>query len=190
MIRRVLLVGAGGHAKVLNDMLALLGWSIASYVDPKTANWLNCTRYESDDAALEDRLNDSFAIGMGGMTPQALESRSLLAGRYAAFKAAPAVIDPRAIVSTSARVSDSAQVFVGSVVNADAYLGEASIVNTCAIVEHEASIGAGTHVAPGAIVLGGATVGNFCMIGAGAIVLPGVRVPDRTLVAAGSVFRK
>jgi sugar O-acyltransferase (sialic acid O-acetyltransferase NeuD family) len=189
MMLRVLLVGAGGHAKVVRDAIAALGWSVKAYVDSRTVEWLDCAQYESDDAGFGDQLADSVAIGVGGMTPQALEARCVLAKRYAAArKSGPAVVDPRAIVSASASISDLAQVLVGSIVNADAFIGETSIVNTRAVVEHDASVGAGAHIAPGALVLGGAKIGDYCMIGSGAIILPGTSVPARTLVPAGSVY--
>lgn len=188
MTPQILLVGAGGHAKVVGDAIAELGWNIKAYVDPHDAQWLNCMHYPSDDAGLADDMADSVVIGVGGMTPRGLETRSTLGRRYLSNKKGPAVIDPRATVSTTAIVGDLAQVLVGSIVNAAAQVGEASIINTRAVVEHDATIGAGTHVGPGAIVLGGVKVGEYCMIGSGAVVLPGASVPSRTLVPAGSVY--
>jgi len=186
---RVVLIGAGGHAKVVNDALLAIGWPVVAYVDPNKAVWLNARQIEGDDAGLSDPSGDPIVIGLGGVNPGALEFRYGIMKKYIERgRAAPAVGDPRAIVSASAQISQGSQVLVGSVVNACAHLGEATIVNTRAVVEHDVTVGDGTHVAPGAIILGGATVGKFCLVGAGAIVLPGARVPDRTTIAAGSIY--
>ncbi|MBM3584957.1 MAG: hypothetical protein FJX36_11205 [Alphaproteobacteria bacterium] len=187
--RPTLLVGAGGHARTVVDALRAAGRPVRAYVDARAADWLDGSRFDTDQAALEsDDLYD-VAIGLGGMTPAALETRHALLSRYrAAGHTASLVVDPRATTSASARAGAGAQILVGSIVNAGAWIDEAAIVNSGAIVEHDARIGSGSHVAPGAIVLGGARVGTFCMIGAGAVILPGAKVRDRTLVPARAVY--
>lgn len=191
MNRRVLLVGAGGHAKVVADALSALGWSISAYVDPKEQRWIDAQRYDSDDAAIGERTADAVTVGIGGTSPAGLQFRHDLLLRYVNDRRTlPAICDPRAIVSSKATLSGGCQVLAGAMINADAQVGKAVIVNTRAVVEHDAVVGHGSHVAPGAIVLGGASVGSYCMIGAGAMVLPGARVPDRTLVPALSVYAK
>jgi len=190
LLRSILLIGAGGHAKVVCDALHASGRTVGAYVDPRAAAWLDLLRFESDEAALADEALHDIAIGLGGVTPAALEARYAVMKRYQARgRSAPAIVDPRGALSGSAMLAPGAQALVGSIVNANAQVGEGAIVNTRAVVEHDARVGRGTHVAPGAIVLGGADVGEFCMIGAGAIVLPGVRIADRTLIPARALYQ-
>ncbi len=187
----MLLIGAGGHAKVLCDALWAAGRTISAYVDRRPAPWLEAKQIENDEMVLAFEAGDTFAIGFAGVAPEALETRYELFEKYRRKGlVAPPVVDPRAIVSPLSEILAGAQILAGAVVNSHARIGAAAIVNTRAVIEHDAKIGRGAHIAPGAIVLGGAEVGDFCMIGSGAVVLPANRVPDRTLVPAASRYPK
>ncbi len=188
----VLLVGAGGHAKAVVDILQARGLAPTIYVDPRRSDWIEARlpgiRHfaSEDDAALPSVAR--FVLAVGGTSASALARRREL-GAMLTLRgwSALGVVHPSAIVSPSAVVGPGATVLAGAVVQPDAVLGRFAIVNSRAVVEHDAGVGAGSHVAPGAIVLGGAQVGEDVMIGAGAVVLPGDRVANGALVRALSV---
>jgi sugar O-acyltransferase (sialic acid O-acetyltransferase NeuD family) len=185
---KVVIVGAGGHAKALVEGLTAKGARIVAYVDPLPAPWLDARHCRSDDE-FDDR--EALAvIGIGGTKPDELARRCGIAKawRERGF-AMPAVVHPTAIVSKMARIDDAAQIMAGAIIQPGAVVGGMAIINTGAIVEHDAQVGEGTHVAPGAVVLGAAKVGAAAMIGSNAVVLPGSEVPDRTLVRAGSLWQ-
>lgn len=185
---KALLLGAGGHARVVAEAAAAAGIVPSAYTALEDAPWLDLPRLD-DAAALADPSFDAIIPGIGGVTPEALARRLVLIRRFLdAGKAAPAIVHPGAIVSPDARLAAGAAVMAGAAINPGAAVGTGAIVNTRAVVEHDASVGAGSHVAPGAIVLGGARLGESCMIGAGAVVLPGAQVPGGTLVKALARF--
>jgi sugar O-acyltransferase (sialic acid O-acetyltransferase NeuD family) len=186
---KVVLVGAGGHAKAVIEGLQAQGADIVGYVDRRKADWLRVRQYERDEEFSDQ--DAAVVIGLGGVTPDELSRRAALAAAWKlrGFRL-PAVVHPNAIVSRSAQIGEGAQVLAGAIVQPDARVGDAVIVNTGAIVEHDATIGGGSHVAPGAKILGAATVGQSCMIGAGAVVLPMTCVPDRSLVAAATRWER
>lgn len=185
---KLLLIGAGGHARVVHDALAASGFALFGYVDPRPSPWLDAPRHADDAAAAAVPADIGVALGLGGIAPKQLARRLALLRRYMARgRAAPAIVHPRAIVSDRAVIGHGVQIMAGAIVQAGASLGDGVIVNTGAMVEHDSTVGAGAHVAPGAIVLGGVRIGAGAMIGAGAVVLPGAAVRDGELVPAGRV---
>lgn len=187
---KLILIGAGGHARVVHDAMAAAGFHLFAYVDPQPSAWLDAPYCGSDEAATEMPADIGVALGLGGVAPAQLTRRLALLRRFlAAGRAAPPIVHPRASVASDTVIGQGAQIMTGAIVQGGVTLGAAVIVNTGAIVEHGSTIGAGTHVAPGAIVLGNVRIGACAMIGAGAIVLPGAALPDGALVAAGTVHR-
>jgi sugar O-acyltransferase (sialic acid O-acetyltransferase NeuD family) len=184
---KVLLIGAGGHARNVCEILAMTGRSVYGYVALHASAWLQESHFVDDEAADSAPAEVGVALGIGGTTSDQLRNRLALLDRHAR-REAPALVHPRAVVSASAEIADGAQIMAGAILQAACAIGRGAIVNTGGIVEHDSRIGAGAHVAPGAIVLGGVTVGDFAMIGSGAILLPGAKVPAGMLVAAGTRF--
>ena len=179
----LLLVGAGGHAKVVAEAAASAGYRLVAYADRQPVDWLNLP-WISDDATPPETV-DGFVMGIGGITPAVLQTRLALFRRYAGRGIAGISLrHARAMIADDADIRAGAMVLAGAIINPAAMIGEAAIVNTGAIVEHDAEIGAGAHVAPGALVLGSAQIGEAALIGAGAVVLPGAEVPAGTLVPA------
>jgi sugar O-acyltransferase (sialic acid O-acetyltransferase NeuD family) len=178
-----LLIGAGGHAKAVAEAAVAALGSISVYVDPRPANWLTAVHVTADSEI--KAIGMPVVIGVGGVTAAQLSKRLALLDAYLdRGHRAPAIVHPRAHVSSLARLDSGAIVLAGAVVQPGAVVGRGAIINTRAVVEHDSVIGDGAHVAPGAIVLGGCRVGRCAMIGAGAVVLPASTVADEALVPA------
>lgn len=181
---KLLLVGAGGHARTIAATAADNGHILIAYVARTESSWLVLPRYTDDDdaAALEC---DGFVLGLGGVDPGRLQRRLALFRRYQGFdRAAVRLVHSRAWVAPGAVLGSGVTVLAGAIVNAAARIQEAAIVNTGAIVEHDSVVGAGAHVAPGAIVLGATAIGEAAMIGAGAVILPDAVVPAGAAIPA------
>lgn len=182
------LIGAGGHAKAVVDILEARAFLLECYVSLEPAPWLNA-RHVADDGQLSD-TSLSLAFGMGGVDPDGLERRLALFERFLAQGfPAPPLIHPSATISRRAVLGSGVTVMAGAIINAYAQVGLGAIVNSRAVVEHDAIIGAGSHVAPGALVLGGAQTGRASMVGAGSVVLQSTHLPDHGFVRAASLYR-
>ena len=189
VVTSIVLFGAGGHAKLLAEVLRGQGGTVAAYCDPLPASWIgDATHLTEDDAATPDM--GGAVLGLGAVTPDRLKARLDFADslRSRGFSLVTVRHDD-ATVSASATVDDGAQILAKAVVQPAARVGAAVILNTASIVEHDALVEDGAHIAPGAIILGGARVGRCAMVGSGAIVLPGAVVAAESLVPAGSVYR-
>ncbi len=180
---KLLLVGAGGHARTVVDALTDNGHEVLAYTALAPSPWLEAPYLSDDDARPEDF--EGFVMGVGGVMGAGLATRLKLFRAYEArgFEAVT-VIHSTAYVAPGAAVADGATILARAAVNPGAVIGAAAILNTGAIVEHDVRIGAGAHIAPGAIVLGAAQVGDSAMIGAGAVILPGGEVIEGDLVPA------
>lgn len=180
---KLLLVGAGGHARSVADTLHDNGHEITGYTALEPSTWLGAKCLSDAEVRPDDF--DGFVMGVGGVTASKLAARIRLFRTYEAQSfMAVTVIHTTAYVARDADIAGGVSILHRAAVNAGAVVGAAAIINTGAIVEHDAIIGAGAHVAPGAIVLGGAKIGEGAMVGSGAVVLPGGDVSDGGLVPA------
>jgi len=187
------ILGAGGHGRVVAEALRASGRRIAAFLDPDRSLWgkeVEDIRVAGGDEALSEFpvARFAFAIGVGGRKDTRLR-RALHEAAAARGAVLPPVVAASASVARSARLGDGAQVLTCAVVHPGASVGAGTVVNTAAVVEHDCVLGAHAFVAPGAILCGGVKVGDGTFIGAGAVILPGVELGSNVLVAAGTVVR-
>ena len=189
----LVLLGGGGHAKVVMDALQARNHLPAAYVDSKGSPWLDALRITQWS---EEKLMSMLGIGVQcvaafvGLDCAALERRLQLMQKYKSSGAIlPAVIHPSAIISKTAKIADGVQILAGAIVNGDATIGEGAVVNTGAVIEHDAVVGAGAHIAPRAVVLGGAQVGDLAYVGSNAVIIQNSTVAANNFIKALSVHR-
>lgn len=192
--RDFIVLGAGGHAKVVLDALLRLGARVRGLADTNSAlcgqSILGHLVLGCDDiakAAGPDAILLANGIGVARDTRARRAVYEEFRGLGFRF---PAVVDPSAVVGGEVAMADGAQVLAGAVVQPGASLGENCIVNTLAGVDHDCSVGPHSHIAPGVTLCGAVRVGAGCLIGAGATILPGVAIGDGAIVGAGCTVRR
>ncbi|MCC7015876.1 MAG: acetyltransferase [Rhodospirillales bacterium] len=186
----VIVLGAGGHAKVLIAALGRLNARILGATDADAAkrseNVLGVPVLGGDEAlSHHDPAAVLLVNGLG--TAGQTGARRAICERFAGlgFRFA-AVVDPWALLSDPVEIGEGAQVLAGAVVQPGARLGANCIVNTRASVDHDCVIGAHAHIAPGATLSGGVRVGEGAHVGTGASVIHAVRVGAGSVVGAGA----
>jgi sugar O-acyltransferase (sialic acid O-acetyltransferase NeuD family) len=185
----VLLLGAGGHAKVVYDALRQYDPTVG--VDVRDDNialngqlFFDCTITApiGDFTKLQARVH--VAIGTNHVRQRiavaALKANMLL----------HSIVHPVAVVSLRARVSAGAFVGAGAIIAPAAEVASGVIINHGAVVDHECHIGPWVHVGPNATLGGAVSVGEGCLIGAGAVILPGLSIGEWAVVAAGAVVTR
>ena len=186
----VVVIGGGGHAKVLIAVLHKLGWDVVGYADRDDRGAiLGAARLGGDDAltaALTGHPDCAALVGVGKIDASSLRLRLQRDAAALGFET-PVVISPHALVNEDVRLGPGTMVFDGVVVNSGSAIGAACILNTNATVEHDCVLGDDVHVAPGATVSGGTRIGDHCMVGAGAIVIQGVSICAGCVLGAGAV---
>lgn len=190
MDKPVIIIGAGGHAKVLYDSLRLLRIEVLGVLDksPPPVDRAGDMPIIGDDSAISAYSNDAveLANGLGSVGDTALR-----ASIYYKFKklgySFRQVIHPNAIIASDCLLGEGVQVMAGAVVNTGTKIAENAIINTGAVVDHDCFIGSHVHIAPGSTLSGGVQVGDGSHIGTGATVIQGVSIGNNVLVGAGAV---
>ncbi|WP_051686181.1 acetyltransferase [Rheinheimera texasensis] len=190
-MKNVVLLGAGGHAKVVLDALQLSGYRVNGVISPdlvamKATHWRGLPVLGADDALnLLSQETDLLANGLGMLPAQTRRRQLFLDVKMAGFQFVQ-VLHPAAVISDSAKLGEGVQVFAGAVIQADAEVADNVIINTRAVVEHDTYVGAHSHLAPGAVVCGQVAIGCDVFVGAGATVIQGIRVGDGAVIGAGT----
>jgi sugar O-acyltransferase (sialic acid O-acetyltransferase NeuD family) len=175
----VVVVGAGGHAKVLISTLAACGLSVAAVVDDDDTKWgteVQGTRV----GRIEREIGGRGIVGIGDNAQRREMARSLSLQWQT-------VVHPSAYVHPSAKLGRGTVVFAGAVVQPDAVIGDHVIVNTGATVDHDCVVGDYAHLAPGVHLAGSVHVGTGAFLGIGSVVSPGVRIGRWATLGAGAV---
>jgi len=184
---RLLIIGAGGHAKVLVSAVKSVGLATVSLGvaddNPALEGQLFCGLpvITPVGAGLQDA--DCFHVAIGDNHAREKQFRAALAGGAAPYT----VVHSGADVAAEASIGDAVFVATGSIVAAQAVIGDGVIVNHGAVVDHDCVIGQFTHIGPNATLGGACVTGSRVLIGAGANILPQVRLGDDATVGAGAV---
>src|SRR3989304_5498826 len=155
------MIGAGGHGKVVLDMLLLSGWEVVGVIDDNKA--LAGTEFcgipiLGGPAPLPAGHRDAphAIVGIGTNRTRVNKAAAL---RSLGFELATAV-HPHAIVSRRAVLEPGTVVMGGAVVNGDTRLGASAIVNAGATVDHDCDLAEGGPLSPGAGLARGARGGG------------------------------
>jgi sugar O-acyltransferase (sialic acid O-acetyltransferase NeuD family) len=189
---KIIVIGGGGHAKVVIDALLASGkYKIAAVLDPalrKGAEVLGVKVAGGDNELprffRSGVKNCIIAIGSVGDISQ--RGKLYLKAEETGFNF-PVLIHPKAIVSKYSCLGDGTFVAAGAVVNAGAVVGINCIINTGAVVEHDCRLGDFVHISPNATLCGNVTVNDGAHVGAGSTVIEGLSIGKNALIGAGSM---
>ncbi|MCX7683884.1 MAG: NeuD/PglB/VioB family sugar acetyltransferase [Acetobacteraceae bacterium] len=185
----MILIGAGGHAGEVLDILAASGLPAPEGVlddRPEAAARLGLPHLGGFRALEGVCAGRAVAIAVGDT-----RLRAALAARLEACGAQrPVLRHPSSVVSPTARVGAGAQILAFAYLGAGAEVAADAIVNVAAVVGHDASLGPAAHLAARAVLSAGARAGARTLIGNGAIVLPRIAVGADALVGAGAVVTR
>ena len=190
---QVIGLGAGGHAKVvveilkLNNELEVRG--LLDECNDKVGKEVAGVSVIGNDALLPELFakgvrHACVGVGSVGQGNRRIELYEKL--RQLGFDVVQA-IQPTAVISDSVEIGLGATIMAAVVINADARIGDNVIINTGAIVDHDCIIGNHAHIATGACLSGGVKVGDGTHIGAGAVIRQDINVGKNSVVGAGAV---
>lgn len=186
----IVLIGAGGHGKVVLDAVRQEGrHRVVGFLDadPRLHGAVVHDVPVIGGPNLLDKLPGrkvrGVLVAIGDNRTRANYAAEALAVGLELVSA----VHPRAVVAASATVGRNVLIAAGAVVSVDATIGDGTIVNTAAVVDHECVIGRYAHVAPGVRLAGRVTVGDHAFIGLGASVIQCLSIGDRATVGAGAV---
>lgn len=183
MNKRIVIIGAGGHGKVVAD-IARFNYEEICFLDDSATQ--ECLGYpvvgKSSDykGYIED--SDFFvAIGNANVRKKIIDQLEAENGKIATL------IHPNAVIAKEVTIGVGSVVMAGAVINPDSQIGKGCIINTCASVDHDCMIGDYVHVSVGAHVAGTVKIGEKVWIGAGATVINNIEIIRDCMIGAGAV---
>ena len=188
-MKPLLLVGCGGHARSLIDVVETGGqWRVNGLVGLPEQVGSSVLGYPviGNDAELHTlRQVCEAAVLAIGQVPDPTPRRRLATQLDQLGFHCPVLISPHAHVSRHARLGPGTVVGHGAIVHAAAVVGAHCILNSAALIEHDVQIGDHCHVGTGALVNGGVRLGSGSFIGSGAMLREGLQLPRGTVISAG-----
>lgn len=188
----VVLIGGGGHARVIADIIETAGeYRIAGFTSGEGIGAPPLLGYPclGGDDALGGICTGGVAYAFIAIGDNARRRACTATALAAGFELCNA-ISPHAVVSRHAAIGIGAAIMPGAVINAGARIGDGVIVNTNASIDHDCAIGDFAHVCPGCALAGCVTVGEESLLGTGCRVVPGVTIGRESQVGSGSVVTR
>lgn len=192
VMQKVVIIGAGGHGKVVADILKLTlkQEAILGFIDDnetargRTVAGLPVLGGSSGLRELS-RANPALlaVIAIGDNAGRQKKSEEISELGIGFTKA----IHPGAVVAASVTIGEGSVVMAGAVINTETVIGRHVIVNTSSSVDHDCVVKDFAHISPGSHLGGGVLVGEGAQVGIGAVALPGCHLGDGALVGAGAV---
>ncbi|WP_328698889.1 acetyltransferase [Colwellia sp. 20A7] len=193
MNKKIAIVGASGHGKVIADIAEQLGYIVNFYDDAyPSKKYIEHWPIHGTCADLlalnitDNTIVDSAVVAIGNNEIRQQKMQLLKKNNFNLIT----LIHPSAVISQYAKIETGTVAFAGSVINAFAKVGTGCIINTAAVVEHDCIIEDFTHICPNSALAGGVTVGKKSWIGIGSQVKQLVTIGDNCLIGAGSVVVK
>jgi len=197
-MEKIVLMGGGGHAKVVIDAIKCKGeYEIYGVVDPKLkkGDSVMGAKVMGGDEMLETifktGIKNAFvtigSIGNERSVGARISATDLL--KKIGFSL-PVIIHPKAVIAGDVSLGEGTFVAAGAVINPGTKVGRSAIINTNSSIDHDCIIGDFVHVAPGATLSGGVRVGNETHIGTGANITQGVTIGQESLVKAGTLVSR
>jgi sugar O-acyltransferase (sialic acid O-acetyltransferase NeuD family) len=189
-MKRLAILGASGHGKVVAEIAELSGWTEIVFFDDA---WPTITQNgpwpvagNSQDLESAASQFEGIIVAIGNNATRLTKSKEIRTKGLSLIT----LIHPKAIVSHYATIDDGSVVMAGAVINPFTKIGLAAIINTSATIDHDCMIQDGVHVSPGAHLAGAVSVGECTWIGIGASIKQYISIGKNTVIGAGSVIVK
>lgn len=183
-MRRLAIIGASGHGKVVADIARRNGYKEIVFLDDDD-NIHECGGYPVIGKSFEAGTIDAdviIGIGNAGVRNQMQESIT--------DEKLVTLIHPDAVIAEDVVMGAGTVVMAGAVINPGTHIGKGCIINTCSSVDHDCTVGDFVHVAVGSHLCGTVNVGDGTWIGAGATVSNNVFICPDCMIGAGAVVIK
>ncbi len=193
-LKPIVVIGGGGHASVLVDILRTQERNILAIVCPDDISqrrvFSDIQHLKQDDDVLRFSPDEVLLVNGVGMLPKSKLKRNLNHYYLSHGYQFETVIADSAQVSSFAVIELGAQVFAGAIVQAGAIVGGYSVINSGAIIEHDCNIGRYNHIAPNATLCGQVTTQEDVYVGAGSTVIQNLTLEQSSIVGAGAIVTK
>lgn len=193
--RKVIIVGAGGHAKVVMEAIDPDKYLIVGILDKDTSKLhekINGVEIIGGDMEADQFYNQGVTcavIAIGHIGNSTVRNDLFYRFKSIGYDMIN-VIHKTAIVSDNIELGQGNMVLAGAIINSGAVIMDNTIINTGVIVEHDAVIQNGVHLAPRTVIAGGTKIGENSFVGLGSVVIQGLKIGKNCIIGAGSTVIK
>lgn len=196
-MKKIIIIGSGGHAKVvadiiltrekdLNEDLKIIGFLDDNFKNLKYDNIFNIPII-GDLSSIEKFSNNEdyfFIIAIGSN-----KVREKISKKYPKLDYYTA-IHPKSIISREVKIGAGTVVMANVVINPNSIIGKHCILNTSSVIEHDSRLGSYVHISPNTTLCGGVSIDDNSWIGAGSVVRQQIYIGKDVVVGANSVVVK
>lgn len=181
MNKNVILIGNGGHAKVIADIIKLnndkiVGFIVDENYEKKNESKIN---YLGDLSICEKYKKDcEFFVAIGNNLVRKNLIKKLNLKWYTA-------IHPASVIDSTSIIDEGTCIMANAVVNSSSHIECHSIINTGAIVEHDCKVGKYCHLSPNSVICGTVVLGDNVHLGAGSTIINNVKITSNVILGAG-----
>ena len=181
-MKNVIIVGAGGHARVIADIVRCRGDRVVGFLDDQVQAGASDIPVLGMLKDYVNYLDACFIVGIGNAAIRRKVAQMMAGVEWYT------AIHPSAVVSEmNVFIGQGTAVMAGAVINTGAHIGEHCIINTASVVEHDNRIGDFAHISVGAKLAGTVTVGEATWVGIGTVISNNVNICDGCIIGAGAV---
>ncbi|WP_128656643.1 acetyltransferase [Paenibacillus sp. 598K] len=189
MKRKLLIIGAGGHGKVLADIALKVGsWRQIAFLDDVLYSTkqlgLDVIGLSNEAEEYIDEFEVIVGIGNNSIREE-MQTKLEIEGAII-----PSLVHPSATIGSDVTIGSGTVIMAGGVINCCSAIGKGTIVNTGATIDHDCIVESYVHVSPGVHIAGGVTVGARSWLGIGSVVSNNVSITSDSIVGAGAVVVK
>lgn len=185
MNRDVVVIGGGGHAKVIISTLIDLDIGIKAIYDDDPEKWgkdICGSKIVGPISELNSSSTEKAIMAIGDN-----KTRSTLASRFEKFHWM-SLVHPHSYVQNSVSIGEGTAIFAGAVIQTDVVIGKHCIINSSATIDHDCVIGDYAHIGPGSSLAGGVLVMEGAFLGIGIAAIVGKSIGKWSVVGAGGVI--
>jgi UDP-perosamine 4-acetyltransferase len=188
MNRPIIIIGNGGHASVLTEILLAQKQMIIGFTAPTIeVNAFDLAYLGTDEIIADYNPSDiELVLAIGSIKPSPLRENifNTFTQKKYQFKS---VIHPSAIIAPSVQLGQGVQIMAGTIIQTNTIIADNSIINTGALIDHDCQIGSHIHIAPGTKISGSVHIHKGTHIGTGATIIQGIHIGSNCLIGAGAV---
>lgn len=184
MEKKLIIIGASGHGKVVANIAERLGYTNIVFLDSDTSK-TTCASYPVVGTdSIVNELDGEVVVAIGNAAVRRRIQERISPDRMATL------IHPDAVVARDAVIGEGTVVMAGVVINPNVTIGKGCIINTCASIDHDCFISDYVHISVGTHIAGTVNVGAATWVGIGATVSNNINITSDCMIGAGAVVVK
>lgn len=186
------MIGGGGHAAILADILIGQGRKIIAILSPDDISqrevFSGIPRLEKDEDILTFSIKDILLINGIGMMPKSKLKRTINEYFLSLGYQYGTVVADSAIISPYVTIGEGVQILPMAIINTNSTIGSHTIINSGALIEHDCIVGSYNHIAPRSVLCGNVSTGDDVFIGASSTIIQNIEIPTASIIGAGSTI--